>query len=135
MITEIKNDYIYAHVNGHFSLTQAQNLLTKSLEVLIENNFSKLLIDVSSMTGHLSIIERFLFGEYCAINAYKLRERGLKYLKIAIYGLEPIIDSERFGETVARNRGLDVRETTDVYDALQFLGNTFNSMPISQTYL
>jgi hypothetical protein len=129
IITEKRNDHIYAYVHGHFSLTQAQIVLTKSLDTLIEKSFSKLLIDISSMDGNISTIQRFLFAEFCAINVYKYREKGLNNLKIAIFGQEPMIDSAKFGETVAINRGANVKVTTDINVALQFLGNTLINTP------
>jgi hypothetical protein len=49
-------------------------------------------------------------------------EKGLLGLTASFYGIEPIIDPERFGELVARNLGLNLKVTTDKKEAFQFLG-------------
>jgi hypothetical protein len=125
VMTEKRKDYIHAQVTGRYSFSAVQNLLVKSLDILIEKGFSKLLIDLSSINHNITTIERFLFGEFCAMQADRYRDKGLKYLKIAIFGIEPAVDSKRLGETVARNRGVDLKVTTDMSVALEFLGNSY----------
>jgi hypothetical protein len=40
---------------------------------------------------------------------------------VAIVGVEPLVDRDRFGQTVAQNRGLPVKITTRLEEALSWL--------------
>jgi hypothetical protein len=55
------------------------------------------------------------------LEAIRFKGLGLSKIAIAFYGIEPIIDPDRFGEIVARNRGLNVIVTTETEEATQFL--------------
>ncbi len=51
-----------------------------------------------------------------------LLEKKIQGLRIALLGYAPVIDPGRLGETVARNRGLQVRATSDEAEAFAWLG-------------
>jgi hypothetical protein len=93
-----------------------------ALESLLDNNFSKLFFNAYKVKGKVTTIDRYYFGEFAALESLKYMGKGLKRIAVSVYGIEPIIDPERFGEIVARNRGLNLKVTTDKNEALQFLG-------------
>ena len=89
--------------------------------MLVEKNISKILFDAYKVKGKITTMDRYDLAEYAAIEAINFILKGLSKLSVAFYGVEPIIDPERFGELVAKNRGLNVKVTTDKNEALQFL--------------
>jgi hypothetical protein len=74
----------------------------------------KILIDTTRADGKVSFVERFLLGERAQVFAsYRL--------KVAVVdGLERI-DPQKFGELVARNRGVNVRIFSDFQGAKEWL--------------
>jgi len=118
----IKNSYLSVMVSGHFSLSEAKIMYTAALEYLLENNLSKLFFDAFRVKGVVTTMDRYYFGEFAAFESLKYIGKGLKKITVSICGEEPIIDPRRFGEIVARNRGLNLKVTTDKNESLQFLG-------------
>lgn len=119
---KVKDSYLSVTVSGHFSLTEVKIMYIDALESLLDNNFSKLFFNAYKVKGKVTTIDRYYFGEFAALESLKYMGKGLKRIAVSVYGIEPIIDPERFGEIVARNRGLNLKVTTDKNEALQFLG-------------
>ncbi|MFI5237230.1 MAG: hypothetical protein ACHQLA_04770 [Ignavibacteriales bacterium] len=118
----IKENYLSVTVSGHFSLSDAKKMYTDALETLLDKKLSKLFFDVCKVQGKVSFIDRFYLGEFAAFESLNYMGKGLLRIAVSMYGEEPIIDPERFGEIVARNRGLNIKVTTDKKEAFQFLG-------------
>ena len=97
-------------------------MYTDALESLLDNKFSKLFFNAYKVEGKVSTIDRYYFGEFAAFESLEYMRKGLLKIAVSVYGREPIIDPERFGEIVARNRGLNLKVTTNKNEALQFLG-------------
>ena len=104
-----KNNYLCVNISGYFSLSDAKKMFTEGLEMLVENNISKILFDGYKVKGKITTMDRYDLAEYAAIEAINFILKGLSKLSVAFYGVEPIIDPERFGELVAKNRGLTVK--------------------------
>jgi len=117
-----KDNYLSVSVSGHFSLDEAKKMYVEILEILLNKKLLKLFFNVYKVKGKVTTMDRYHFGEFAALESIKYMGKGLVRIAVAFYGIEPIIDPERFGELVARNRGLDLKVTTDKYEALQFLG-------------
>ena len=120
--SKVKNNFLSVTVSGHFSLSEAKIMYTAALEYLLENNLSKLFFDAFRVKGVVTTMDRYYFGEFAAFESLKYIGKGLKKITVSICGEEPIIDPRRFGEIVARNRGLNLKVTTDKNESLQFLG-------------
>ena len=72
------------------------------------------LVDVRRVTGRVpSIFDRFEFG----VRIAKLYMESDARIRLAVLGHEPMINPDRFGELVARNRGADARVFTDEGEA------------------
>lgn len=74
----------------------------------------KLLIDTTGAEGKISLLERFLMGERTQIFAY----HGFK---IAWVDMPERTNPPDFGELVARNRWVDVRDFVDFRAAEEWL--------------
>lgn len=120
-VKEEKDDYLNVTVSGFYSLAEVKKIYTELLEILVDKNLSKLFVNVCQVQGKITMLERYYFGEFAAWEAIRFTGLGLNKISIAFYGIVPIIDPDRFGEIVARNRGLNVKVTTDINEALQFL--------------
>ena len=81
-----------------------------------EHGIEKLLLDSSGLTGFANPgpEERFLFGE-------ALARAAQGQVKIAIVTRPEIMDAEKFGITVARNRGLFAEGFTSEAEAVAWL--------------
>lgn len=118
----VKDSYLSVTVSGHFSLSDVKIMYADALESLLDKKFSKLFFNAYKVKGKVTTLDRYYFGEFAALESLKYMGKGLKRIAVSVYGIEPIIDPERFGEIVARNRGLNLKVTTDKNEALQFLG-------------
>ena len=118
----VKDSYLSVTLSGHFSLSDVKIMYTDALESLLDNNFSKLFFNAYKVKGKVTTIDRYYFGEFAAFESLEYMRKGLLKIAVSIYGREPIIDPERFGEIVARNRGLNLKVTTNKNEAFQFLG-------------
>jgi len=117
-----KDNYLTVNVSGHFSLEVAKKMYTDALGKLVDKKISKLLFNVRKVTGKVTTMDRYYLGEFAALESIKYMRKGLQSNAVAFYGIEPIIDPERFGELVARNRGLNLKVTSEKKEALLFLG-------------
>ena len=118
----VKDNYLSVTVSGHFSLSDVKIMYADALESLLDKKFSKLFFNAYKVKEKVTTLDRYYFGEFAALESLKYMGKGLKRIVVSVYGIEPIIDPERFGEIVARNRGLNLKVTTDKNEALQFLG-------------
>src|SRR5262245_8165936 len=74
-----------------------------------------LLIDFTGVENkRLSLVERFRLGMSALDFAGKLR-------RIAAIGRPELVDRQRFGEMVARNRGINIRVFTNAEEATRWL--------------
>lgn len=107
---------------GEFSLKEAKRRFLQVLEAVAEQKCKKVLFDCRKVSGNPETLERFFYGEFAARSVLDFEERGVSRLTQFAYVLaETVIDPDRFGETVARNRGMDTKVFDNVADALQWL--------------
>jgi hypothetical protein len=77
-------------------------------------NKNKLLIDYTEAHGEISLWDRYYLGDFAQVfKSYKI--------KVAAVDRPDQRDPYRFGEMVARNRGVDIRGFTNVEDAAEWL--------------
>jgi hypothetical protein len=87
----------------------------------------RVLFDGRSITGNPSTIERFYYAAFAAATAeqYKLQGRcGATRFSYVLK--QPVLDPEKFGETVAVNRGMCVKAFDNPEDALAWLERSGN---------
>lgn len=81
------------------------------------------------MTGNPRDFERFLYGEFAAHETMKL-VRVQRIIPQYAYVLhEPLRDPERYGETVAVNRGMNIKAFETLEEAFKWLGLRPGTMP------
>jgi hypothetical protein len=126
---EQKGHYLLITVTGVFDLASAKDLARRSAELCKARQQSSALVDCRNVSGVLSTIERYDYATFVAeLHARYAIEHGAP-LRVAYVGNEPLIDSQRFGETVAVNRGALVKVTTDMREALAWLSGETKTGP------
>ena len=116
--TEIQPEagYLSVTVTGKFSLKEAEQSFLDTLEAVILHKSMKVLMDGRTVTGKPATIERFFYGKFSANSVKAYKSRGVSAATTFAYVLKvPVLDPQRFGETVAVNRGMHVR----VFDNLE----------------
>ncbi|MDB5228689.1 MAG: hypothetical protein JWN78_2882 [Bacteroidota bacterium] len=117
--TTIKEDFLSIAACGSYSLLKANNLFKFSIDEGLLHHKSKVLIDVTKITGVIPFGDRYEYSEFLA--NYIIKHALAKVRSVAVVGKEPIVHKERFGETVAINRGANVRVFTDISEASLWL--------------
>lgn len=116
--SEIHKSYVHIFCRGSFGIEDMKEIFSKAFELAVENNQSKILIDGIEVYGTPpTIIELFNIGEYVAELCFKYE----KPFRIAVAGNVPLVDPDRFGETVARNLGVNGRVFTNLEEALSWV--------------
>jgi len=109
--------------SGDFSLAEAQSTFLNLLDTLVEHHLTRVLVDGRQLVGHPEMLERFYYGAFAA----EAVNRTVSCTKCAVptfaYVLEePLLDPNRFGETVAVNRGMRIKAFDQLQKAQWWLG-------------
>lgn len=105
---------------GSYDQTEAEQIFCMAFETAARQKVQRLLFDCRKVTGELSTMDRFDLAEY--VSMLVLERTDAESVRIAIVGDEPLVDPSRFGETVAVNRGVTGKVTTDLNEAMEWLG-------------
>ena len=124
---EVRETYIYIRVSGQISLKsqfgwqEIKSALADAVDSVRKNNIFKLLVDCRDISGRFSIMDRFLLAAFFVKENSKFMATKLHPLRVTFVLNKSIMDPWKFGETVARNRGLFGLVTDDIQEALQWL--------------
>jgi len=111
---EEKPDYLVARFIGSGVAEEAWPQFELIAENCKRTKNDKLLIDATRAEVKVSLVERFLTAKRTVIFA----QYGLK---VAVVEIPERIDSQRFGELVAQNRGVNIRVFSDYQAAVNWL--------------
>lgn len=114
--------YLLVTVEGWYTLSNAIAIFKTAIDHSLLHEKKSLLIDINKLSGTIPLTDRFTFAE--TTSGYFIQKAVGKINRLAVVGKEPIVDPDRFGETVARNRGLNVLVFTDLEQAIQWLSAT-----------
>ena len=115
--------YLKVVVSGAFDLHLAIGLTPRIFDACVAHRASKLLIDGRTVTGTMTITDRYIYADNFA-NQYTARRiaGSFKRLQIAVVGSHEIVDPLRFGEKILTMRGMHAKVLTDFARALTWLG-------------
>ena len=132
--SENRGQYLYIKISGEFNMNEFEPGLPKLRKKLAEIQLSKILIDCREMHGYYSRVERYNTAAWLASVNMTCITENRPPLKVVCVLNETIFDPEKFGETVARNRGLECFHTTDYDEACRWLEITPApvTMPLNQ---
>jgi hypothetical protein len=116
--SEVHKSYLHMLCWGSFKFKDMKDIFLKAFELAVEKNLSKILIDGMDVSGTPpTMLERYDLGEYVAQLCFKYK----KPFRIVVAGKVPFVDPDRFGETVARNLGVNGRVFTNLEEAITWL--------------
>jgi hypothetical protein len=116
--------YLLMVYEGHFDGSCIEQLINEVLEACEKYKPVKLMADFRTVTGTMTTMERFELGSVFAVRYMGKRMAGkILSCQFAFVGSYPLIDPRRFGETVAKNRGINVMAFTDMDKGVKWLEN------------
>lgn len=107
--------------SGEFSLEEAERAFLEMLRAVAQYQAQKVLFDGRNVTGKPGAFTRFCYGEFAAKETRRLVAENRIAPRFAYVINEPLRDPERFGETVAINRGMTVKTFETPKQALEWL--------------
>ncbi len=108
--TRIRDGYLLVTVTGRHDLDTEKGLFGRIVGECVANQLSGILFDVRQLEGDIPLVDRYAFGEY-------LGSQQPHTLRMAFLANDAQFWSDKFMETVAVNRGAQVRTTTDPAEA------------------
>ena len=114
---------LYGKSTGQFSLAEAERKFLKVVEEVERHKVGKVLLDGRGVDGDPKAIERFYYSEFAArvVAEYVVRN-GCASPEFAYVLHVPMLSPDRFGETVAVNRGMRMKVFDNLEEAHAWLG-------------
>lgn len=122
----IKDDpqpnYLRISVEGQWDDELIGETSDRLLALCEKHQATKILFDMTGLSGNPSTMSRFNMSTQFAVKFLKARlTHRIPSCRFAVFGRHPLVDPNRFEETVAVNNGLPVRTFTDLEKALAWL--------------
>ena len=115
---------------GEFSLEEAKRAFLEILGAVTRYQAEKVLLDGRNLKGKPADIDRFYYSRFAAEETMRLvNEDRIRLPRFAYVLHEPIRDPERFGETVAVNRGMIAKTFETPEEAFEWLEITPPNKP------
>lgn len=112
---EKRDDYLYFYVTGRDSLEVSKAFWREIIETTIKLRYNRILVD-EDMDGSVPI------GDVYEVITSNLVIPEVRSFKFAFVDRRLEQSKENiFGETVAKNRGIDARVFTDIEEAKQWI--------------
>jgi hypothetical protein len=124
MVVDItpERGFLRVQAGGDFSLDEANEVTLSVFRMLSQHALHKVLLDWRQVKGEPTLVERYIFAVSASEEMLRAYHAGeCRVIRFAFVAEEPLIDSRRFGETVAVNRGMNVVVTTSLAEALLWL--------------
>jgi len=116
--TDIESKYVRVSCKGSFNNKELLSIYDKALDLAADKGRKAILVDVRDLEGALpATMDRFYHG----VTTVTIQRAKKTRIFIAVLGREPLLDPERFGETVALNRGLLGKAFIDIDDAIAWI--------------
>jgi hypothetical protein len=119
----IESKCLHVLAKGRFSLVSAQRSFVEILETAVRERSALILLDGRQIIGEPSTIDRFYYAKFAALSVALARQRHGTFKPKFAYVLQvPVLDPNRFGVTVAANRGMNIRAFDSLDEARSWLG-------------
>ena len=122
IIDESQPQYLLLTMEGVWENARVPETSDRILDFCVQHKSTRVLIDMRKFDGNPSTLDRFQMATYFSMKYLKLILAGdLKPCRFAVIGNHPLVDPQRFEETVSVNKGLPVKTFTDLDQALAWL--------------
>lgn len=119
---DLQPNYLHISLEGEWDDEQVGETADGILALCEKHQAKKILFDVLGLTGNPSTMSRFYMSAQFAMKFLKARlAHRIPPCRFAVIGSHPLVDPNRFEETVALNNGLPVRTFTELDKALAWL--------------
>ncbi len=120
---ELQSGYLLMTCEGHFEPSLIGEFTDRVIEACKNYQPSQFLVDYRHVEGEMSTLDRYNLGVIAAKKYLDEKLAGkISNCRFAFVGNHPLVDPKKFGETVAVNRGLNVKVFTEIKEALAWLG-------------
>ena len=122
-VIHFESGLLKVDASGEFSLEEAKRGFLEMLEAVVQYQAEKVLFDGRNLKGEPAHIERFYYGYFAATETINLmaKYRMGRAPQFAYVIHEPLRDQGRYGETVAVNRGMNVKTFETLEEASEWL--------------
>jgi hypothetical protein len=119
---EPKNGYLLMTCTGTYEPSAAGEFTDQIVEACKIHRPAKFLIDLRQVEGDMTTMNRFELSVLAAAKYFANILTGqISKCRYAIVGNHPLVDPHKFEETVATNRGINVRTFTELKNACNWL--------------
>jgi hypothetical protein len=120
--TEPRRGYLYVSVTGTLEVAAAEGALAEMFGIAARARESRILLDCSRVAGAWGPDERYTVGSFIAAEMERRAGEFPERPRLAIYAVAPLMDPNRYTQTVATNRGALVRTSDSLQELLSWLG-------------
>jgi hypothetical protein len=115
--------YLYVTLTGELAVASAQASMRELLAIAARQRQPRMLIDCARLSGgDWTPDDRYAFGSFLATEVQRVASQFPAFPRIAIYAVAPLMDPNRYTQTVANNRGAQVRASDSLQELLSWLG-------------
>ncbi len=118
---ERRSGYLYSAVTGELTVASAQDALRGLFAEAMRLGEPRMLIDVSHVNAEWGPQERYEVGAFIAAEVERMAAKFPERPRIALYAVAPLMDPNRFTQSVASNRGAQVRASDSLQELLSWL--------------
>jgi hypothetical protein len=113
--------YLHISVTGTYELQPAKENILQLFAACSQHKRSRVLVDFRSVEGSASKMDRYDFVSAIAELHSQFVKLAGRSLRIALVGPDTLISSDAYGEKVAKELSLDLKSTTDIAEALDWI--------------
>jgi len=115
---DVRGGYLYLSCTGAFSSDSLLRVFKKGFAIAEKKELMAVLVDARGLEGPSpSILQRFALGKLLA----EIQHRQSPCIRMVVVGDEPFVSHDKFGETVAVNRGAVGKVFTDIDEAVTWV--------------
>ena len=114
--------YLYVAATGQLDVAGAETALAEMFGAAARAHQSRILLVCSRLLGPWGPDERYAVGSFIAAEMERRANQFPERPRLAIYAIAPLMDPNRYTQTVATNRGALVRSSDSLQELLSWLG-------------
>ena len=114
---ELRPNYVDVSCQGIYDVDSTLEVASELFNVAMSEGLRSVLVDVRELKGDIRTIERMDWGKRFA----EIQLSSAPGIRVAVVGIAPLVDTKKFGETVAVNRGASLAVFEHREQAIEWL--------------
>ncbi len=125
---ENRGTYIYIEINGQLkkddtaNYNEARQLALDAMTLADQTGIDKVFCNAGNLSGDIPLSARLSFSLFLANKNIELLVRKKRVFKVAFLAEPALLDPGKIGVTILRNRGMNVLVTSEMNEAVRWLG-------------